>query len=88
MRLRFRKLARPTPEADRQVLTQDEQWVLDQYRRARACRFADLQISIQSWEAAQDPTRAGTHSRIGRRNNRGRRDLPDGWALPASRIVG
>lgn len=34
-------------EADRQVLTQDEQWVLDQYRRARACRFADLQISIQ-----------------------------------------
>ena len=31
-------------------LTQDELWALEQYRQARACRFATLEIKIQdSW---------------------------------------
>jgi hypothetical protein len=37
---------------DRQTyeLTQDEVWALEQYRHARACRFATLEIEIQdSW---------------------------------------
>ena len=35
--------------ADRQTyeLTQDELWALEQYRRARACRYATLEIKIQ-----------------------------------------
>ena len=28
-------------------LTQDELWALEQYRRARACRYATLEIKIQ-----------------------------------------
>ena len=38
--------------ADRQThaLTQDEIWALEQYRRARACRYSTLEIKIQdSW---------------------------------------
>jgi hypothetical protein len=38
--------------ADRQTyeLTRDEVWVLEQYRRARTCRFGTLEIEIQdSW---------------------------------------
>ena len=38
--------------ADRQTyeLTQDEVWALEQYRQARACRYATLEIKIQdSW---------------------------------------
>ena len=38
--------------ADRQTyeLTRDEVWALEQYRRARACRYATLEIKIQdSW---------------------------------------
>lgn len=37
---------------DRQTheLTQDELWALEQYRRARACRYSTLEIEIQdSW---------------------------------------
>ena len=31
-------------------LTLDEVWALEQYRRARACRYATLEIKIQdSW---------------------------------------
>ena len=31
-------------------LTQDELWALEQYRQARACRYATLEIKIQdSW---------------------------------------
>ena len=35
--------------ADRQTyeLTQDEVWALEQYRQARACRFAILEIKLQ-----------------------------------------
>ena len=35
--------------ADRQTyeLTQDEVWALEQYRRARACRYSTLEIKIQ-----------------------------------------
>ena len=38
--------------ADRQAyeLTRDEVWVLEQYRRARTCRYSTLEIKIQdSW---------------------------------------
>ena len=28
-------------------LTQDEVWALEQYRQARACRFAALEIKLQ-----------------------------------------
>ena len=28
-------------------LTQDELWALEQYRQARACRFATLEIKLQ-----------------------------------------
>lgn len=35
--------------ADRQTyeLTRDEVWALEQYRQARACRFATLEIKLQ-----------------------------------------
>jgi hypothetical protein len=35
--------------ADRQTyeLTLDEVWALEQYRQARACRFATLEIKLQ-----------------------------------------
>ena len=36
-------------------LTQDELWALEQYRRARACRYATLIIQIQdSWPVRRE----------------------------------
>ena len=42
---------------DRQTheLTQDEVWVLERYRQARACRYATLIIQIQdSWPVRRE----------------------------------